>query len=236
MGASVEPESRLEQLRRRAGERRLGRLAQRRTAREARAVFAELDPVDQFFQTQGQRAAERPEGGIRGGTEGIFPTLEAAFPTEEELDKAATRVGTIPGGLARAGRTVIGKPLAFVNRQLGRLPVVGKPFRQAGEQLSEVIERQEQAEEEVRPSVFLPHRALSELAKFALEFETARALPGVGKLLQRGPTTAKTAAGRIAQRGLTEGAQFAGFEQGLALLEGESLEEAARRGRCISWL
>ena len=228
MGASAQPESPLEQLRRRSRDRRLQRLAQRRTARESRAAFAAISPLNQFLRT----IQERPEGGVRGGTRGILPTLEAAFPTEEEKGKAATRVGTVPGGLSRAGRTVVGKPLAFLNeRVLGRLPVVGGTFKRAGKGLREVIGRQEQAEEEARPSVFLPNRILSDVAKFALEFETARSLPGVGRLLQRGPTTAKSALGKIAQRGLTEGAQFAGFESGLSLLEGESLEEAASRAR-----
>lgn len=228
MATDDQRESRIAQLRRRARERRLRRLAQRRTAREARSAFAAASPLNQLLRSQ----QERPEGGVRGGARGILPTLEAAFPTGEELGKAATRVGTVPGGMTRAGRTVIGKPLAFINeRVLGRLPLVGGTFERAGKGLREVIARQEQAEEEVRPSVFLPNRMLSDVAKFMLEFETARSLPGVGRLLRRRPTTAKTVAGRIAQRGLTEGAQFGLFESGLSLLEGETLEEAASRAR-----
>ena len=198
--------------------------AEAKRRRESTEAFKVLSPLEQFFQTQ----QERPPGGIRGGTEGILPTLESAFtPTEEELQKARAREGGAESAIPGVGGALLGGARRGFRTAAGVLSRLN-PDEEFREQIQGGIEREKQAEAAVSGEVPLPAKLTSGLAEFGTEVAM---LPGASKLLALRAPRAATAAGRIATTALGEGAKFAGLEQGLSLLEGESLEEAAGRGR-----
>ncbi len=198
--------------------------AEAKRRRESTEAFKVLSPLEQFFQTQ----QERPPGGIRGGTEGILPTLESAFtPTEEELQKARAREGGAESAIPGVGGALLGGARRGFRTAAGVLSRL-HPDEEFREQIQGGIEREKQAEAAVSGEVPLPAKLTSGLAEFGTEVAM---LPGASKLLALRAPRAATAAGRIATTALGEGAKFAGLEQGLSLLEGESLEEAAGRGR-----
>ena len=180
-------------------------------------------PALEAFGPRPIEIPEGPPGGVRGG-------VETPGPTQGQIDRisaAASRIGTPLGGIATGLRTV---GIELPARAIGAIP--GR-FGASARGVVEDVERLK-AEEELAAQQGLvsgPQQFGTSLAKFGTEFALARRLPGVGKLLTPGQATAGTAGGRIAQKALTEGAQFAGFEQGLGLAEGEDLGEAARRGR-----
>lgn len=161
---------------------------------------------------------------------------EQREPTEVERRKAQILLsGPLTGFLGRGPRTVIGKPLAALNeRLLGRLPGrVGEFFEETGRGLREKIETAEQAERFVRREgqVGKVPAISSDVGKFVAEFEAVRAIPGLRGVLGPVRGAAPSVAGRLAQRAGTEAGQFGTIETGISLLEGEGLEEAARRGR-----
>ncbi|KKM15608.1 hypothetical protein LCGC14_1694360, partial [marine sediment metagenome] len=198
--------------------------AEAKRRRESTEAFKVLSPLEQFFQTQ----QERPPGGIRGGTEGILPTLESAFtPTEEELQKARAREGGAESAIPGVGGALLGGARRGFRTAAGVLSQLN-PDEEFRERIQGGIEREKQAEAAVSGEVPLPAKLTSGLAEFGTEVAM---LPGASKLLALRAPRAATAAGRIATTALGEGAKFAGLEQGLSLLEGESLEEAAGRGR-----
>lgn len=163
----------------------------------------------------------RSSGGVRGGVE--LP--QATQGQVDRISAAAGRIGTPLGGVATALRTGL---VELPARAIGAIP--GR-FGASARGVVEDIEQLKEEEEMARPLVSGPQRFVTDLIEFGSEFALARRIPGVGRLLQPGEATAGTAGGRIAQRGLTEGAQFAGFETGLGAAQGESPEEIASRQR-----
>lgn len=195
-----------------------------RRRREAAEAFKAVSPLEQFFQTE----QERPPGGIRGGTEGILPALESAFtPTEEELQKARAREGGAESAIPGLGGALLGGGRRGLREAAGVLARLN-PDEEFRERMRAGIEREKQAEAAVSGEVPLPAKLASGLAEFGTEIALT---PGASRLLALRAPRAATGAGRIAQTALGEGAKFSALEQGLATLEGEPLEEAARRGR-----
>ncbi|KKM19417.1 hypothetical protein LCGC14_1655880, partial [marine sediment metagenome] len=199
---------------------------------EANQAFAAVSPLEQFFQSP----QERPPGGVRGGVPAtLTPEQESVFPREEEVAAAQARMGGIESALPGAGGAILGGIRqggrfvgglgARVGQQLGKLPG-GEALGEFSDELLEVIERQRAAERVAKAP--LPARAITGLAQFGTEIA---AIPGASKLLALRAPRAATAAGRIAKTSLGEGAKFSALESGLSLLEGESPEEAASRGR-----
>ena len=214
------------------------------------------EPVGPAFIGQplhgGTRQARRAEEQAAGRSR----FLELATPTEARRETARRDIGggsiDLPGGnipvvgptteaIVLAVRNLAGAvkraardgPLQLLAKleenELGDIPFIGDRIREAGRQLREGIARSKSTEELVASSVPLGSRIVSDLEKFVAEFESLRATPVGKEVLGRFAPTAKTATGRIAQRGVVEGAQFGGAEATLGAIEGEDVEEISRR-------
>ncbi len=189
---------------------------------EADRAFAAVSPLEQFFQNP----EERPPGGVRGGAEGILPTLESAFvPTEEELAQARAREGGAESAIPGLGGALLGGARRGFRTAAGVLSRLN-PDEEFREQIAGGIEREKQAEAAIDAP--LPARLASGLAEFGTEIALT---PGASKLLALRAPRAATGAGRIATTALGEGAKFSALESGLSLIEGEGVEEAAKRGQ-----
>ncbi|KKL63115.1 hypothetical protein LCGC14_2178320, partial [marine sediment metagenome] len=185
--------------------------------------------------------SERPEGGVRGGVPATLTPEQRAIEKQMERSRVKTLKsfgvgpegtgvgGALLGGAKRGVRNIILGPMARLQQQINRLPSPSSRERpDAPTRMLENIERQKEAEAAVSGEVHLPAQLSSILAEFGTEIAIA---PGASRLMALRAPRATTGIGRIATAAVSEATKFGALEQGLSVLEGESLEEATKRGQ-----
>jgi diguanylate cyclase (GGDEF)-like protein len=184
-----------------------------------------------------RRLGPTPREGMRPSR--LAPSPDDPYASESQLARTLTQIryqspltpflglGQTEAKILRTGEGLLGK-----------IPVIGAPFRALEQDLDERINRDEQTEQTVRERYMgTGERIAQDLARFGVEFEAGgalapilkaaplvRALPeGAGFLAREG-----AAATRLARGAATEAAQFGAFEGGKSILSGESIDETSR--------
>ncbi|HKX10779.1 MAG TPA: hypothetical protein VJN67_21455, partial [Stellaceae bacterium] len=214
-----------------------------------------LEPVDSRPELhgptpRGMRPSRLP---ARRGflTEEQAKDLDDPYMNESDLYRrlAVLRYKGVPGAIMGAYQTGY-ETMVGVENLLGKIPYAGAPFRWLAEASHPGIDRVRAEEAVMRERHMGPvERGVTGLIRGVAEFELGtRALGPLGSILRaEAPVVAatqgaRTRLGHFGARALAEAkntllrgsaaaAQFGAYEQGLATLQGESVEEAARRGR-----